>query len=88
MKKLTNSIQMTLRYVKLSNHGIKRLNNVIFCVKRGKLYWIVLIVKRKRSHLKAQKLTLSDIFNVYLQYMVQNLSTMLLENHTCISELS
>ena len=88
MKKLTNSIIMTLRYAELSNQGIKRLNNVISCVKRGKLYWIVLFAKRKMSHLKAQKLALSDIFSVYFQCMIQNLSTMLLKNHTCISELS
>ena len=56
--------------------------------KREKLYWIVHFVKRKSSHLKTQKLTLSDIFNVYFQYLVQNLSTMLLENYTCISEKS
>ena len=88
MKKYTNSVQMTLRYAELSNHEIKHLNNVISCIKREKLYWIVLFAKRKRSHLKAQKMALLDIFSVYFQCMIQNLSTMLLENHTCISELS
>ena len=69
MKKLTNSVQMTLRYAELSNQGIKHLNNVISYVKRGKLYWIVLFVKRKKVTPKGSKIGtfryLQCLFSMY-----------------------
>ena len=65
MKKLTNSVQMTLRYAELSNQGIKHLNNVISCVKRWNLYWIVPKLFKENYHtsrLKNWHFQISSVF--------------------------